>query len=85
MVFEILVPEPLEKEIEKKLDKVMIVRLHQRLRKLEIAPDIYGKPLRYPLAGTWEIRFENRWRVLYRIDYEKNYVFLTGFKHKDEM
>ncbi len=31
-----------------------------KLLKLEIAPLSYGKPLRHPLAGTWEIYFEKR-------------------------
>jgi len=85
MSFEILIPEPAEREIEKKLDKSMIIRLHKRMQKLRIAPDIYGKPLRRPLEGTWEIRFENRWRVLYKIDYNQKTVTITGFRHKDEM
>jgi len=37
------------------------------------------------LAGIWEIYFENRWRVLYRVDDAQELVSVIGFKHKDEM
>ncbi len=85
MVFIIEVSEDAKSEIKKKLEKYLRERLYQRLKKLEDAPQIYGKPLHFPLAGIWEIYFENRWRVLYTIDFGSNRVLVVGLKHKDEM
>ncbi len=85
MSYEIIVPEPIENEIKKKLDRSLFSRLDKRMQKLKESPDLYGKPLRWPLVGTWEIRFENRWRLLYEIDFKKKQVIITGLKHKDEM
>ena len=72
----LITPEPIEREI-KKLDKELQRRLGKRLEKLKTAPDVYGKPLRWPLAGTWEIYFENKFRVLYEIDFNNKTVTLT--------
>lgn len=85
MTYHLIIPEPIEHEISKRLDSFMILRLNKKMRKLKTAPDVYGKPLRMPLAGMWEIRFEKRWRVLYKIDYHGKIVTIVGFKHKDEM
>lgn len=84
MAYEVYVSEPAEKEINK-LDNHLIKRLHKRIQKLKTAPDVYGKPLRTPLAGVWEIRFEARYRVLYKIDHQKKLVVIVGFKHKKEL
>jgi len=84
-MYEIVIPEPVEKELNKRFDIHMLKRLHKRIKKLETAPDVYGKPLRGPLAGIWEIYFERRWRVLYTIDYKRKIVILRAVKHKDEM
>ncbi len=85
MPYEIIIPEPIEKEIDKRFDKELIKRFHKKMQKLSIAPDVYGKPLRAPLTGIWEIRFEVRYRILYTINYEKKFVTIMGIKHKDEM
>ncbi len=84
MVFELFITETAQKELKKKLDKSLKPRFDNRVQKLKEAPEVYGKPLRWPLDGTWEIRFENRWRVYYEIDFDKKIVYITGFKHKDE-
>ena len=85
MPYEVIVPEPIEKEIRKRLDKHLVLRLNKRIEKLEENPEIHGKPLRFPMAGTWEIRFEKRWRILYEIDFQKKQIIIVGLKHKDEM
>ena len=85
MAYRIEITETVQKEISKKLEPYMIDRLDERIRKLESEPKIYGKPLRRPLAGIWEIRFEKRWRILYRIFEDEKTVMIIGFKHKDEM
>ncbi len=84
MPYELLITETAQNEIKKKLDESLKDRLDKRVQKLKEFPDVYGKPLRHPLEGTWEIRFENRWRVYYEIDFVKKIVTITGFKHKDE-
>lgn len=84
MPFELFITETAQEEIKKKLDRSLKSRFDKRMQKLKEAPDVCGKPLRWPLDGTWEIRFENRWRVYYEIDFNKKIVQITGFKHKDE-
>ena len=85
MSYRIEITETVQKEISKKLESHLIGRLDERVKKLESEPKIYGKPLRWPLAGIWEIRFEKRWRILYRIFEDEKLVMIIGFKHKDEM
>ncbi len=60
VAYKIEITETAQKEIIKKLEPYLIDRLDKRIRKLELEPKIYGKPLRGPLAGIWEIRFEHR-------------------------
>lgn len=85
MNYEIIIPDKIQRIIDKKLDKHLKERLHKKLQKLETAPQSYAKPLRHPLAGVWEIYFEKRWRVLFEIHENDKTVVIIGFKHKDEM
>ena len=85
MSYDVIMPDKIQRVIRKKLDKSLQARLFHKLSKLEIAPLSYGKPLRHPLAGTWEIYFEKRWRVLFEVDQNNHTVVIVGFKHKDEM
>ncbi len=62
MAYEIVIPDKIQRIIDKKL------------LKLEIAPHSYAKPLRHPLAGIWAIYFEKRWRVLFEIDESENII-----------
>lgn len=85
MPYEIIIPDKIQRIIDKKCDKYLQKRLFTKLLKLENFPHSYAKPLRSPLAGIWEIYFEKRWRVLFEIDENKKLVIVIGFKHKDEM
>jgi mRNA-degrading endonuclease RelE of RelBE toxin-antitoxin system len=85
MPYEIVIPDKIQRIIEKKLDKHLRERLYNKLLKLENAPHSYAKPLRHPLTGIWEIHFEKRWRVLLEIHESDNIIVIVGFKHKDEM
>ncbi len=85
MTYKIQITETAKSEIRKKLGEHLIYRLDKRIRKLRESPKIYGKPLRYPLAGIWELYFEKCYRVLYKIDEEDKIVYIVGLKHKDEM
>ncbi|MBI4173518.1 MAG: type II toxin-antitoxin system mRNA interferase toxin, RelE/StbE family [Candidatus Aenigmarchaeota archaeon] len=85
MGYRIIITETAQQEIAKKLEPFLIERLDKRIRKLELEPKIYGKPLRGPLAGIWEIRFENRWRIFYKVDDGQKLVQIVGLRHKDEM
>ena len=82
--YDVELTDVFKKEI-KKIDKQYILRVDKKIRALKEAPKNHGKPLRHPLAGVWELRFEKRFRVLYKINEEKKTVTLIGFKHKDEM
>ena len=68
MNYDVIIPDNIQRVINKKLDKHLKIRLYNKLLKLETAPHSYGKPLRHPLAGIWEIYFEKKWRVLFEID-----------------
>ena len=85
MAYEVRVTEDTEKDAKKKFDPPIYERFLKRAKKLEENPKMHGKPLRYPLAGTWEIYFENKFRILYEIDEINKKVWITGIKHKDEM
>jgi len=84
-MYEIIIPDPVDKWIHKHLNNELIERLDKKIQKLKSGPDIYGKPLRGQLAGVWEIYFEKRYRVLYEIDYQRKEVYILGIKHKDEL
>jgi len=49
-MYTVMIPEPVEKELLKRFDTPMPRRLHKRIKKLETAPDVHGKPLRGPLG-----------------------------------
>ncbi|MDP2753289.1 MAG: type II toxin-antitoxin system RelE/ParE family toxin [Nitrospirota bacterium] len=85
MPYEVIIPDKIQRIIDKKLDKHLKNRLYKKLQKLETAPRSYAKPLRHPLTGIWEIYFEKRWRVLFKIQENEKTVVIVGFKHKDEM
>jgi len=85
MQYEIIIPEKIQRIIDKKCDKHLKKRLFTKLLKLEDNPRSYAKPLRVPLAGIWEIYFEKRWRILFEIDENEKVIIIVGFKHKDEM
>jgi mRNA-degrading endonuclease RelE of RelBE toxin-antitoxin system len=55
--FVIKIKEPAEEWL-KKYDKNIQRRFVNKIRKLEENPELYGKPLRKPLHGYWEIYFE---------------------------
>ena len=85
MKYKIIINTKMQKLIDKRCDNHIKERLFKKLSKLECAPYSYAKPLRTPLAGTWEIYFENSWRVLFKIDESNKSIRIVGFKHKDEM
>jgi mRNA-degrading endonuclease RelE of RelBE toxin-antitoxin system len=85
MSYEIVIPDKVQRILDKKLDRHQKEKLYKKLLKLEITPHSYAKPLRHPLAGIWEVYFEKRWRVLFEIHESEQIIVVVGFKHKDEM
>ena len=85
MSYKIIIPNKIEKLIDKKCDEHLKGRLFKKLQKLENNPQSYSKPLRTPLDGIWEIYFERRWRILFEIDQVNKLIIIRAFKHKDEM
>ena len=67
-----------------KFDRELQRRFAKKVLKLKKGPETHGKPLRNVLAGSWEIYFEKRFRILYSIDHEKNIVIIESILHKDE-
>ena len=55
-----------------------------KIRKLKENPDIHGKSLKGSLHGYWELYFENKFRILYTIDYNEKVVIIEAIKHKNE-
>ncbi|MDP3105976.1 MAG: type II toxin-antitoxin system RelE/ParE family toxin [Candidatus Methanoperedens sp.] len=83
MIFTIKIKEPAEKRL-RKYDKEIQRRFDTKIRKLQEHHDLHGKPLRGLLHGYWELYFENKFRILYRIDYKEQTVIIEAIKHKDE-
>ncbi len=82
MGFKIKIKEPAEKWL-RKYDREIQKRFATKIRKLEEHPDLHGKPLRGVLHGYWELYFENKFRILYTIDYKERTVTIEAIKHKD--
>ena len=82
MNYEIFIPAPIEKRLEK-LTKEYQRRFFTKVAKLQENPQI-GKPLRKPLQGYWELYFERSFRILYTIEYDQKKVIIEAIKHKDE-
>jgi mRNA-degrading endonuclease RelE of RelBE toxin-antitoxin system len=85
MSYEIVIPDKIQRVINKKLDKHLKERLYKKLLKLESAPHSYAKPLRRPLTGIWELYFEKRWRVFFEIHESEKIIVIVGFRHKNEI
>ena len=75
---------PSAKEDLKKFDRELQRRFFKKIEKLRDNPRIFGKPLRRPLAGKWEIRLEKRWRIVYSINEMEKLVEIEAIWHKDE-
>jgi mRNA-degrading endonuclease RelE of RelBE toxin-antitoxin system len=74
-------------EAEKQLtkyDREKQVRFAKKIRKLKENPDSHGKPLKWPLHGYWELYFERKFRIIYKIDMNTKIVSIEAIKHKDE-
>ena len=68
----------------KKFDRELQKRFFNKIEKLKDYPDIFGKPLRWPLSGKWELRFEKRWRIIYIISEKEKLVQIEAILHKDD-
>lgn len=83
MTYNIIISPTAEEDL-KKFDPELQRRFYNKLEKLKEYPAIYGKPLRRPLTGRWELRFEKRWRVIYIIDEGNKQVKIVAIWHKDD-
>ncbi|GAB6284090.1 MAG: hypothetical protein STSR0009_02890 [Methanoregula sp.] len=81
--FFIKIKEPAEEWL-KKYDKNIQRRFGNKIRRLQENPELYGKPLRKPLHGYWEIYFEKKFRIFYTIDRVNHVVYIEAINHKDE-
>ena len=81
--YKIQISESLLKWLDKHFNKEQIRQWYKKVKKLEEHPQIHGKPLRKPIAGLWEFRFDNCWRTYYEIDYENKIVKIKVIEHKD--
>ena len=68
----------------KKFVKELQKRFFKKIEKLKNYPQIHGKPLRRPLTGKWELRFEDKWRILYIINEKEMQVEIETIWHKDD-
>jgi len=81
--YQLKISEPADKWLDK-FNKETLKRFYRKIDKLKTFPDVHGKPLRSPFRGIWELRFEKRWRVYYRIYYQERIVRIICLEHKDE-
>lgn len=83
MSYDVIVSPTVEEDL-KRFDKELQRRFYSKIEKLKDYPNIYGKPLRWPLAGKWELYFERRWRIVYEIHEKENLVKIVAIWHKDD-
>jgi mRNA-degrading endonuclease RelE of RelBE toxin-antitoxin system len=83
MVYEIII-SPVAEEDLKKFNRELQRRFFNKMDKLKEYPSIHGKPLRWPLTGKWELRFERRWRIVYTISERDKKVEIVAIWHKDD-
>ena len=83
MVYYLIISPTAEKDL-RKFNLELQRRFFNKISKLKEFPDIHGKPLRKPLAGKWELRFERRWRIVYQINEAAKLVEIIAIWHKDE-
>jgi mRNA-degrading endonuclease RelE of RelBE toxin-antitoxin system len=81
--FSIRIKEPAEEWL-RKYDKNIQQKFANKIRKLKENPELYGKPLRKPLHGMWELYFEKKFRIYYTIDKVNKIVYIEAIYHKDE-
>ncbi len=68
-----------------KLPKNIRGRIKETIeRKLTIAPDQFGKPLRHKLAGYWSLRVDI-YRIIYTIDHATKTVLITEIGHRQDI
>ena len=76
----------IEEDLKKINKKTRTIILKTIYKKLTIAPEKYGSPLRSPLKGYWKLKISH-YRVIYRI--EKNtikvLVLKVGMRHDAEV
>ena len=83
MTYDIIISPTAEEDL-KKFDAELQKQFFRKIEKIKKYPAIYGKPLRRPLIGRWELRFERRWRIIHIIDKEHEKVKIVAIWHKDE-
>jgi mRNA-degrading endonuclease RelE of RelBE toxin-antitoxin system len=83
MTYAIEIKEPAEKRF-RKYSREIQKRFSEKILKLKGNPEKHGKPLSGPLSGYWELYFEKRFRVIYKIDRKSKTVYIEAIKHKDE-
>ncbi|MCK5233691.1 MAG: type II toxin-antitoxin system RelE/ParE family toxin [Candidatus Aenigmarchaeota archaeon] len=67
----------------RKLNKELQKRFFKKIEKLKNTPEC-GKPLRNVLAGSRELYFERKYRILYSIDNNQKLVKIESILHKDD-
>lgn len=45
---------------------------------------MHGKPLKGRLSGLWQVRFLDKYRIWYSIDWENKIVKIEAVKHKKD-
>jgi len=81
--YDLEITEVAEKKL-RKFNHEIQGHFFKKIGKLQQNPTAYGKPLRNILAGTWEIYFERRYRILYSINENKKLIIIESILHKDE-
>ena len=63
-----------------RLDAKARARIHKAiLSRLTSAPEKYGKPLRFTLAGLWSLRIRD-WRVIYHVAGDEVWILKIGHR-----
>lgn len=86
-MYVVLIDELVFKEDFKKIEKSDQQKIIRAIRKkLTIAPENFGQPLKGALKGLWKLRV-GRYRIIYEIKKDKVvvYVIKVGFRRDEEV
>lgn len=76
----------IEEDFKKISEKDRSLILKTIYKKLTMAPEKYGSPLRFPLKGYWKLKISH-YRVVYRIEKASIHIFVlkVGLRRDEEV
>jgi len=83
MLWKIIRTETFSKEFKKyRKNREFLVALDKKILKLKANPESIGKELSGRLHGFKSTRLIGKFRLIFKISNQENFVFLVGFDHR---